>query len=414
MEAAPAATVAYAHGLVCSIVASVDVGLIHVRLGPLQSIFTPATLTIRTDTVSPTPSQMVNAPRVNFTSMNFANVRISDLGGAIWANSGFSDSVKAMVTSTCMLGTIDSIPPPAPNSTWSIDFYGPSLACSPFDTSLRSAIRDNIWTAMEIFYSGEDQVDTIDLINGYFLSWTPGVDQYPYKFCSNLQVMAYPNITEQSTELQPRPRFNITANGRSMGPLSGDPTDLDDFATDDGSVLKPVAEMLLPVTLYFAFVPNEFVYSLENFTLIQCELRNSSCNVSFNFVDGFQEVHLDVSTTQSSISRTRHWILTMCHQSVMDALGSIFIGLGYTEMHATELKRKPALAPKSSVLSTVIGTRAKELQLLRPNILTSFLYPGWLGTSIMEDTLDQFSLQDGIEKLFKNVTVNLMTAPMLH
>lgn len=104
----------------------------------------------------------------------------------------------------------------------------------------------------------------------------------------------------------------------------------------------------------------------------------------------------------------------MCHQSVMDALGSIFIGLGYTEMHATELKRKPALAPKSSVLSTVIGTRAKELQLLRPNILTSFLYPGWLGTSIMEDTLDQFSLQDGIKKLFKNVTVNLMTAPMLH
>ncbi|KAF2790959.1 hypothetical protein K505DRAFT_364254 [Melanomma pulvis-pyrius CBS 109.77] len=75
-----------------------------VWLSPLQSIFTPATLTIRTDKISPTPSQMVHVPRVDFTRTNFAKVRTN--AGGLWAYTGFSDTVKAAVTATCMLGTI--------------------------------------------------------------------------------------------------------------------------------------------------------------------------------------------------------------------------------------------------------------------------------------------------------------------
>ncbi|KAF2790960.1 hypothetical protein K505DRAFT_250056 [Melanomma pulvis-pyrius CBS 109.77] len=67
------------------------------------------------------------------------------------------------------------------------------------------------------------------------------------------------------------------------------------------------------------------------------------------------------------------------------------------------------MIPNSSVLSTVIGERAKELQSLRPSLMGSFIYPGWVGTSITEDIASQFSLQDGIEELFKNITINLMT-----
>ena len=367
---------------------------------------------------------MFHVPRVDFTSTNFANVRSDEAATSteylVWAYTGFSDTVKAVVTATCMLGTINSFTAPASNSTWSIDFYGPSLSCSPVDAPLKSAIRDNIWTAFQMFYSRIDQVDMRDLDDGFYLSWTPGVDHLPYSFSSNLQVMTYPNITEQMLHIQSGPTYNITVHGRSLGPLLGNSPDV---VLDS----KPIGEISMPATLYFAVAQNGYYAGMENLTVIQCQLRNSSYNVSINFVDGVQEVDLHLSTTHNNIFAFQTLNASsgptqlvnptlmegLAYQSIMDAFGSMFVGLGYTETSAYEPLKNPVMVPNSGVMSTVIGARAEELQSLRPNLMSSFLYPGWIGTSITENTHDQFSLQDGIEELFKNITLNLMTSPML-
>ncbi|RDW58492.1 hypothetical protein BP5796_12422 [Coleophoma crateriformis] len=137
--------------------------------------------------------------------------------------------------------------------------------------------------------------DSKDLDNGIYLSWSSGVTQLPYTLPSNLQVLTYPDISDQYYSRNGT-TYQITSTGGPLGPLSGK------FSQDQGGDLldglKPVKEVSMPATLYFAMVPN--VFQPVNLTVIQCELRNSSYKVSFEFVDEFQTVDLHVSTTYNN------------------------------------------------------------------------------------------------------------------
>ena len=229
--------------------------LIHLRLSPLQIIFTPAMLSIRTDKIILTPSQMVHVPRINFDVTKFTSLSNTKY-------SGYSTLVKGLVITTCMSGTINPFIAPASNASWSLDFYGPSLSCAPVDTLLYSAIRDNLWTAFEYGKLSQLNTDDFRYPTGFYIPWTPKVDRLPYHFPSNVQVMIYPNraVTDQSSF------YNISFEDRSLGPFSNHTPGLS--ALED--------EMELPATLFFAVAEGKRRIGMDNLTVIQCELRNSS------------------------------------------------------------------------------------------------------------------------------------------
>lgn len=349
---------------------------------------------------------MVHVPRVDFTSLNFANF-YSDHGNNPNNNneylvySGFTSAVKTMVSATCMLGTILPFTAPAANSTWSINFHGPSLECFPVDAQLQSAIRDNIWTAFRMQCTDWELIKAVLCRKGTYLSWTPGATQLPYTLPSDLRTIRYPDSSTPASHDCPN---NIMTTGGSLGPLSGKSTLTDDIS--------------MPATIYFAITPSN---GMDNLTVIQCGLRNSSYDVLFNFLNGIQDVKLNVSHTYNdvfafkslNVTKTNGILNTtlterLAYQSIMDAFGTMFIGLKYVTINSGSLMRDPYMIPNSSIMSTVLGMRAKELQSLRSHDLNPF--SEWNGTSITNDIDDQFGLQNGIEELFKNITVNLMTA----
>lgn len=95
----------------------------------------------------------------------------------------------------------------------------------------------------------------------------------------------------------------------------------------------------------------------------------------------------------------------------MDAFGAMLVGFEYPKLSfRNEITVQP-ISSNSGIMSTVIGMGAKELQYLRS--YQSNPLGLWNDTSVTSNTADQFSLQDGIEQLLKNTTVNLMTAYML-
>lgn len=363
-------------------------------------------------------------PRVDFTSTNFASTLAVVAGdengtaGKDWNASynydGYLDSVKSIVKATCIFGSRQPFAVPASNSTWSIDFHGPSLGCSPVDAHLNQAILDNVWT----------EIVEGRIISFGYLSWTPDLDQLPFTLPSNLSVLSYPNS-------------NITVINNTTG------FDRIDLATGSLGPFPDEYSEIMPATLYIAIFPKLVLGTtemtgniLDNSTIVQCELRNSSYVVSFKSINGLQEVDVLVSTTYNNVSATESFDVTnygfsnkslapgasdrdsrflviatvmeyLAYQSVMDAFGTMFIGFGY-----------PIDSPDttSSVMSTVIGRRATEMQFLWQDVQlmeTDNIFPGWNGTSIVEDTSNTTSLQDSLEELFKNITVNLMTSDML-
>lgn len=120
------------------------------RLMPLPSIVTPATLSVAIDFPPPT---FMNVPNVGFSSLNLAAPLVAwgptasgegKKPGIHYLYTGPSLTVKRITGAVAAQGSILPVPAPSVNSTWDLDFDGPSLHCSPVDSDFRRAALDNI------------------------------------------------------------------------------------------------------------------------------------------------------------------------------------------------------------------------------------------------------------------------------
>ena len=126
--------------------------LTETRLLPLAAIVTPATLSVQTSLILPSPSELRYVPNLDFRSLSFsATVSGSDVSqeqGFIsytkYKYDGPSLAVQKVAGATALEGSILSIEPPTPNSTWNIAFDGPSVRCKHIEGERRNTILQDI------------------------------------------------------------------------------------------------------------------------------------------------------------------------------------------------------------------------------------------------------------------------------
>ncbi|KAE9368893.1 hypothetical protein N431DRAFT_382690 [Stipitochalara longipes BDJ] len=396
-----------------------------VWLVPIASIVTPAALTVAVSPTIPAPSNMARVPNVDFLSLNFANLLFHG-GDSALSYTGPKNAVIRVVAATSAQGSILPISPQAPNSSWVLNFAGPSIDCTNVQGSALDDIKKNIQTVIAI--------DNCSTSFGY-IGWTPSYTDF-----NNPKLLTLPFILSQNNT-------SYTFQGGSLGPL---PVNL-------GFEAGPI-----PATFYAATFPNmtynggqlspanchQDLNPLPNATVVQCTLCNTSYQASFSFINGEQTVNVTQAETlynmvkpYSTLAGDEDYAIfsnysangtvipnswnttkaqTLSYQAVMDSLGHILVGTIYNSWPDGAL-----VSNSTSVMSTILG-EAEELTWLdsypgyfRGLPMTfqqlSDQSPGqyWNGVDSVNDTQSTIPFKELLESLFQNITIGLMTSKLL-
>lgn len=290
---------------------------------PLATIFPPATLLVEVRPVSPT--EMRKVPLLDFSSMKFA-APMATSGNSnestYWQFNGASQPLQNVALAIMSRGAILPIHSPAPNASWSQQFWGPELRCQHADASSREQIFVNIWNSYNVSGSGS---------LGY-LSWVPWSS-------AELSLWRMSDAIESAKDLPFVPSLywhnleDPSLRGPPTSQIAGDgPASLWFVAIPHGPDVRfPVGIGLIPSetpdvfewrhdnrTMAFRFSTiddltdsfdslvsgvNETLSVATIFadaTLLRCDLLNSSYTVGFNFTNGVQTVNIESNTTGDS------------------------------------------------------------------------------------------------------------------
>ncbi len=221
---------------------------------------------------------MLQVPRIDFLSMNFANIVKVVSSSPAYLFDGPQFAVQSTVPGAAARSAILDIPAPHANSSWSLDFDGPALSCANVNTDMYTNITDNIFTVL----------NATDCQSSFgYLAWTTSdSDNGPLPFTQG-------NYTLQSTPYLDSPTVGL-------GPQS--PTD------NYGNAVRPLS-------LYVAALPN-MVYDfggstpcsisarqqVTNATVVGCILQNASYTANFNFVDSVQSIQVERQQVYNNVS----------------------------------------------------------------------------------------------------------------
>ncbi|GAD98482.1 hypothetical protein ACLA_046040 [Paecilomyces variotii No. 5] len=357
---------------------------------PVASVITPATLSVHPELSS--TSELMRVPQVNFTNLDFSHVEWSTQGPINYLSS--QDSIRRVAQVAASEGEILPIPSPNANSSWFVNFHGPSLSCNPVDGSLQNDIVENMLQTtkgqMGFTYA--------------YMAWTP---------TRNSSVPFYKNSSD-SYMLKANPLETDSSFGNPLtAPLSLFVGTFPTIATQ-----KPSCNFALPGNQCSTAPCNDTSCLLEKSTILQCDLYNTSYTTNFTFVNGVQNVNISLGGVLNYIPYLdepwNNWtgptvatspnmfpsLQRFAYQSVMESFTRLLvgsIGYGFTST-ADSLSGVYQTAPNTSILSTALSET--------PELL--FLNDGE-STSVLNDQ----SLADAIEHMFQNITVSLMSLSQL-
>jgi hypothetical protein len=372
---------------------------------------------------------MLRVPQIDFLSLNFANIIPAAEANGEWVYTGPRNAVDKIVAATVVQGSILPITnsPAAPNSSWALEFAGPSLTCTDLEGSALDAVNHNIQAAVGI--------DNCTRSFGY-IGWTPSYNYSPttlgagianFELVSTLPFIISPNNTSYTFQ------DGFIDSQRSTKFLAATSN-----MTTFGNVLDPVT--CAPGD------PRKEPNPLPNTTVIQCVLYNASYKAAISFLNGQQTINVTVDPTpyNSVIPFTDLWgggdadglspfatytypangtpifkswnttrLQALSYKSIMDSFSRIVVGTIYTDAYESAT----VLTNETSVLSTVLS-ETNELARLNNQEGTfqqfSQQYPGelWNGVDSV-DISPTMPLKDALESLFQNITIGLMSSKLL-
>lgn len=188
-----------------------------------------------------------------------------------WA--GASRAVQKIVSAVMATGDILPIQPPGLNTSWRIEFPGPSLQCRDFEGEMLEKLKGNLHVAIE----------AAGLYSEYY-AWLPRVG----KNGSIPSYLPFPSVgtTYNLSTLDFERRLKFTAG-------------------------QLVEDHPKPMTFYMAIMPGILTNimrptekTLNNSTFLHCELFNSTYTVNFRYTNGIQDVGVRVHSVQTSQSLT--------------------------------------------------------------------------------------------------------------
>jgi len=431
------------------------------RLIPIASIITPATLSVGIDFPPPI---FLNVPNVDFYSMNLA-APMAEYGttgsgkgeepGFAYFYAGPSLTVQRIADAVAAQGSILPVVAPAANSTWDLQFHGPSLHCSPVSSGFRSAVLDNILNYTFARLQGVRDGPDCGYGPGY-TAWHPG------KMNPNKSMMEYLPFTGTSNS--------------SSGALNNDNPHGYPY-TDMASIFLAIAPTLFSSTSAkdWSVAPTMcrgkpwYKAGLAEYhntsTVLRCDVHNSTYHSTFSFVNGLQDVGFnsvtDVTDTpivtvgevdayfnssnQTDMALRPHacppsltWspsdlsvgclfdplvLSTLSYQAVMHAFTDLLTGM----ISLGDEEDQQALITSTTQLSSTVLAEAPELTFCQstqshnqnapPSIQQRAVtwdqqpFAGLLNTAAATDSTLPF--QQALEQLFQNFTISLMSAPDL-
>ncbi|PNP81395.1 hypothetical protein FNYG_05201 [Fusarium nygamai] len=331
---------------------------------PLIAVITPATLTVE---VSDRPNiTVVDAPipLLDYNNMlNFA--QFTGAGGlGYYAPSSY---VSRVLLSVASLGSILTFPAPFPNSSYSVDFYGPSISCgtprnATFAKLLAEAVKNETCCGNSAGYVGF--VPSTNTVNrteeGYALAGLRGA-------------MNYSLISSLAS-------IDRTAN-----------------SVNSSRLFVVVPDMPASNTTISYIMANKS---------IECALYNSSYAVNFTFDNGQQNISYKskrLNGIQSSDADglsedkdSNRFNAAVAYIALMDSLGKLLLGkLG--------ISHYGVMQPTQTQIMSSVLMDAKEMQVLAGvNAATD-------RPETPDSVIGNISMADALEQLFTNATISLFS-----
>ena len=365
---------------------------------------------------------MMRVPNVDFLSLNFASM--PELQGlAPWfVYSGPRYAVDKVVRATAVQGTILPISAPAINSSWTLEFPGPSLTCIDLQGATLDAIIENV----------QSSISAESCPSYGYIAWTPTSDSAYLPFMKANGV------------------YTLQPGTLGAGRFDPDSSNISDVATIYVATFPGMTDELTDTRCDEQF---------SNAAVIQCALFNVSYHASFNFVNGAQTVNItndrsqtnevtpldslagadgplaDVYPNGSYVEYPNGSYITsagfnttevqiLAYQSIMDSLGKILVG---TIWDISESGGALQIS-NTTVLSTILSNtlELQNLTLYPQGNATTWLtlqqYIAfkeragtlyWNGIDVIESASYTKPLRQALEELFQNITISLMTSAFL-
>ncbi|KAK4693726.1 hypothetical protein P7C71_g3725, partial [Lecanoromycetidae sp. Uapishka_2] len=374
--------------------------------------------------------------------------------GLAYMYAGPSLTVQRITDAVAAQGLILPVAAPSVNSTWDLDFNGPSLHCNPVSSGFQDAVLANI-----LNYTFARSQNTMEANCSYgpgYMAWHPG--------------MMTPNTS--MTEYLP---FNIDDLNSSTGALNNDNSHGYPYS-DMASVFLAIAPTLFSSVSAEGYDPPTmclgkpwYQAGLARYhntsTVLRCDLHNSTYHTTFSFVNGVQEVNInnvtDVTNTpmitigevvaylnssdQTDMSLRPQacppanssdsdgvssgclfdpvTLSTLSYQAVMHAFTDLVAGMislgdaqdlqtlitSTTQLTSTVLAEAPELAFLQSTRTQNQNTPPSVQQ--RAAMWNQQPFAGLVNAAAESKATLPF--QQALEQLFQNITMSLMSAPEL-
>ena len=349
-------------------------------------------------------------------------------GQGSYLYNGPSQAVLEVSNAVMAQGEFLPIQPPAPNSTWTIEFVGPSVRCNDVADGMHQRIRENI-------ADGMNQSEGADLYG--YLGWFPmfgWVDD------------------EMTGASNPMPFISPGANGSLQ------------FNAGQSAGISSVDN----ITFYMAALPTIFgatgQMTIDAFsnpkdsagipdwidgTIVQCVLFNSTYQAFFDYQDGAQEIESNVTTFEKIVPQqsllgpnpdnpaqdpcknpdalsadlraqcynNREMLQSLSFIGLLDAMGNILKG-------SVSVDGLQQMNRSSNVLSTsllniedlIFLKKAAAVQLgnntLQAQVLTSTEQRS-LGLVNNDDVVSATPLHKAMEEMFQMMTISLVSSSAL-
>lgn len=259
--------------------------LIRFRLIPIASIITPATLSIQS-----APLDIITAtevPNLDFGSFDFLAEMPTWAYPNHYSYAGPHTDVLTVTNSVLSGGSILAMEPPGANSSWVVEFLGPSLKCEKVNETMEDRLLGNYIDAHFL-----RQAD------GGPLCYSPSYGYYAWS-----------------------PRFNFSGpsdlpflGGRNASLLS---LNFAGGTLADSQVLDAVAAPALYI-MTFPGYSNQWGWDGCQWnntqpsrhyegTILQCHLYNSTYRTAFNYTDGNQSITVEISKREDEPQSSIIW-----------------------------------------------------------------------------------------------------------
>ena len=334
---------------------------------PIAAVIPPASLSVRNPTGPRVHYEMRDIAMLDFALGSFATINQGDpVGGGFSFTTCFSGSTNKLAQlalGTAIAGEIPSRRAPAVNSSYTMQFFAPSIQCDEAPISVLSGFNSVFGCNIVIGYADSG------CIEGYpdyqYLAWTPAADaRVPFTNSSVTNVYALDFTHDHD------------GTGCSVLGTSGG------FGSD-------------PTTLYIGSHSQDGA----GWSLLGCSLHNASYTTTFNYNEAVETIaatrHITNSLSyfdsngfthnESGVSLTEAQRVITNYQAVMDAFGKIMVG-GIWDIVAVS-------GP---------GTQTAATSILDTKLSSLVQYHKGNSTTLLARTTEQ---------LFENITLSLFSRP---